>query len=174
MQAIAHLLSQQDAYPQRSEVWYRVRRRIVTASEVATVTGQNPFQRPETLVLEKLGLVPGFQGNEATAHGQKYEDEAVERYETLTGSTVVLFGLLLHPTLDFLGGSPDGIRQDGIAIEVKVRLSNTSSPASPWPGHKPSGGRGRGSVHGSGRVAVRVRPVRQVVRLVPGDRKSVV
>lgn len=120
MEAIDHLLSQQNDYPQRSEVWYRVRKRIVTASEVATVIGQNPFQKAETLVLEKVGLSPSFQGNEATAHGQKYEDEAVELYEQQTSSRVVLFGLLLHPSLDFLGGSPDGIRQDGIAIEVKV------------------------------------------------------
>jgi putative phage-type endonuclease len=124
--AIRHLLKDKDKYEQRSPAWYAVREKLgVTGSEAAGVLGINPpcfkDSQPEQIMLRKLGLIEGFKGNEYTAHGQKYEDEAIERYCALTGKKVELFGLLLHPEHDFLGASPDGITYDGIAIEVKVR-----------------------------------------------------
>lgn len=108
--------------PQRSPEWYTVRTTLVTGSEAGTVLGLNPFQKPADLILEKLGLVPRFQGNDATRHGQAFEDEAIHLYEQRLQCRVQPFGLLIHPTLHFLGASPDGVvLQSRKAIEVKVR-----------------------------------------------------
>ena len=68
-----------------------------------------------------------FTGNEATAHGERYEDEAIELFEKRTGCLVSSFGLLkigeAHGKkigFSMLAGSPDGILACGrAAIEVK-------------------------------------------------------
>ena len=73
------------------------------------------------MLKEKLGLKAGFTGNEATAHGQKYEDEAISIYEKQTGKRVLRPGLEYHQTISGIAGSPDGITEDGILVEVKVR-----------------------------------------------------
>ena len=123
---VERLLKDKDLYEQRSEAWYKVREKLgVTGSEAAGVLGLNPRvftdSQPEAIMMRKLGLVEGFKGNEYTAHGQKYEDEAIERYCKAYNKKVELFGLMLHPQHDFIGASPDGITYDGIALEVKVR-----------------------------------------------------
>lgn len=108
---------------QKSDAWLAARRGKITASDAAAILGQNPYRSPIQVMRGKLGLEETpFTGNEATRHGEKYEDEAVQKYEKDTGTRVRLFGLLPHPTLPYLAGSPDGITEDGILIEVKVGL----------------------------------------------------
>lgn len=107
---------------QKSEEWLRARRRCVTASDVPSVLGENPYRQAPRVLLDKLGITPAFSGNEATRHGEQFEPEAIRLYEAQTGRRVLEFGLLPHPLLDGLAGSPDGITEDGVLIEVKVRL----------------------------------------------------
>lgn len=122
---VQRLLKDKDKYEQRSDAWYKVRETLgVTGSDAAGILGLNPRvfsdSQPEAIMMKKLGLAPPFEGNEYTAHGQRYEDEAIERYCKLYDKKVELFGLMLHPEYDFIGASPDGITHDGIALEVKV------------------------------------------------------
>jgi len=57
--------------------------------------------------------------------GTQYENEARIEYWQSTGTDVEQTGFVLHPTLDFLGASPDGlIRLDG-GLEIKVPLLAT-------------------------------------------------
>lgn len=109
-------------YEQRTKEWFEQRNRALTSSDVDTVLGHNKYSEPIDVLFKKCGVSPEFTGNEATKHGQKYEDEAIQLYCSLYGKKNFTFGLLPHPTISWLAGSPDGITSDGIVIEVKCPL----------------------------------------------------
>lgn len=94
---------------QRTEAWYAARHTRLTASDAATALGLNPYETPEALILKKCGLGERFEGNEATAHGQKWEPYVAEKFCREYGYTHYEGGLLPHPEIPFLGGSPDGL-----------------------------------------------------------------
>jgi len=106
-------------YVQRSPEWFEQRKDKLTSSDAATVLGINPYQKAQEVLFKKCGrdLKP-FVGNVATLHGQKYEDEAIEKYCRIMGMTNFNFGLLCHRDIHknedyyWLAGSPDGIVQD--------------------------------------------------------------
>lgn len=109
---------------QRSQVWYQRRMHMLTASQLATALDKNPYQTRDELIRHYAGVNIGnankFTGNEATRHGEKYEDEAVALYEKRYRTKVLLFGLMPFPQhYGFLGGSVDGVTCDGTLVEVK-------------------------------------------------------
>lgn len=104
---------------QRSSEWFSLRGNMLTASDLASAIGCNFFKHPETLVLEKCGLLKKFEGNEHTERGIRLEPHVREMYEKEVNKKVYEFGLLVHPTHKWLGGSPDGITEDGILVEIK-------------------------------------------------------
>jgi putative phage-type endonuclease len=117
-----------EACPQRTPIWYKKRREHLTASSIASAVGENPYEKRQTAIRKKVGFGPGFTGNVATEHGNKYEDVAIELYEKKTKERVISVGLLesiknthLGEDVDtsFLAGSPDGITASGKLIEVK-------------------------------------------------------
>jgi putative phage-type endonuclease len=113
-------------YEQRSDEWFAHRKLHLTSSDAASALGINPYSKPIELLFKKCGAGKPFNGNEATLHGQKYEDEAIEKYALLMGKKNHEFGMIpyaeLNPTrtdirftsdeYGFLGGSPDGIAED--------------------------------------------------------------
>lgn len=109
-------------YPQRSKEWFEQRRGKLTSSDVDAVLGNSKYASAQDILFKKCGVAKPFTGNEATRHGQKYEDEAIELYCKLYNKVSHSFGLLPHPTIPWLGGSPDDITEDGIVIEVKCPL----------------------------------------------------
>lgn len=111
---------------QRSAEWFALRGNMLTASDLAAALGCNFFKHPETLILEKCGLLKKFEGNEHTERGVRLEPLVREMYEKTTNTKVHEFGLLVHPTYKWLGGSPDGITEDGVLIEIKCpkKISN--------------------------------------------------
>lgn len=112
---------------QRSSEWHRERDKRLTASDVASVLDENPYKTKEKLFLDKLGIGDKFTGNFYTQHGQDNEDIAIEKYISFNpGVQVFSFGLLLHPDYIELGGSPDGITNTGILLEIKVNILQVS------------------------------------------------
>jgi putative phage-type endonuclease len=104
---------------QRSDEWFALRGNMLTASDLAAALGCNFFKHPETLILEKCGLAKKFTGNEHTERGIRLEPHVRDLYEKTCNKKVHEFGLLVHPEHRWLGGSPDGITDDGILIEIK-------------------------------------------------------
>jgi putative phage-type endonuclease len=103
-------------HEQRSDAWFKQRENKLTSSDAGTVLGLNPYQKPKEVLFKKCGHDPKpFVGNIATRHGQKYEDEAIDKYCKLTGQKNYDFGLLAHEDVHksdeyhWLAGSPDGI-----------------------------------------------------------------
>ena len=107
---------------QRSPEWFEARLGRLTSSDVDTVLGNSKYGKPVDVLFKKCGLGKPFTGNVATRYGQKYEDEAIAVYCEKFGKKTHSFGLLPHPTIPWLGGSPDDITTDGIVIEVKCPL----------------------------------------------------
>ena len=108
---------------QKSEEWLTLRGNMLTASDAATAIGKNKYETPDALLLKKCGLGEKFTGNDATRHGEKYEDEARILYEQRHGEVVHEIGLCPHPLYNWLGGSPDGVSESGKLIEIKCPMS---------------------------------------------------
>ena len=106
---------------QRSEEWLALRGQMLTASDAATAIGTNPYEKPEGLILKKCGHNKFF-GNQATEHGNKYEDIARDIYCEKYGEVAHEIGLHPHPVYKWLGGSPDGITESGKLLEIKCPL----------------------------------------------------
>jgi putative phage-type endonuclease len=103
---------------QRSPEWFALRGQMLTASDVAAAIGTNFFKHPEALILEKCGYRK-FNGNADTARGTRLEPFVRDMYDNQTNSKSHEIGLLVHPVHKWLGGSPDGVTEDGILIEIK-------------------------------------------------------
>ena len=104
---------------QRTEMWYKMRMNMITASEAYMALRHNIKQ----YILKKCGLGNKFTGNTATRWGQQYEDVAIMIYEKYTKKKVTEFGLIQHPKLSIFGASPDGITDDGRMLEIKCPYS---------------------------------------------------
>lgn len=133
-----HMLIEKDKrewVPQRTDPWYAKRRKHITASMIAAICGDNPYETRISALKKKVGHEPPFQGNVATEHGNKYEDVAIRIYEERHGEKVLDFGLLesLNPNEEYLAGSPDGITASGKLIEVKCPYRR--KPNGKVPGH---------------------------------------
>ena len=115
-------------HDQRSKEWFAERHQRLTASDVATAIGMNPYSSRAELIYKKCGGKDIFKGNAATKHGEKWEDTAIRIYCEKYHDKSFEFGLLPHPTIPFLGGSPDGITAKGTVLEVKCPLMRTIVP----------------------------------------------
>lgn len=116
---------------QRTPEWYEARRELITASDCAAALGIKPYAsykgcpRSE-LLTKKLENRPFF--NIFVEHGNKYEDEARDAAMAQLGMQPLDFGLLRHPTLPWLGASPDGVTTCGRCIEIKCPLRRKIVP----------------------------------------------
>jgi len=123
-------------FKQKSQDWLDQRKLYLTSSDAATAIGINPYSKPEELLFKKCGVSIPFTGNIATRHGEKYEDEAIEKYCSALGMKNYEFGLIPYAKVsrdnpndsyNFLAGSPDGLAvpinetedEEPILIEVK-------------------------------------------------------
>ena len=114
---------------QRSPDWFKQRKKMITASEMASVIGQNPYESRITLLRKKLGLLDNAN-NFFTQHGNDTEDIACQKYEDVTGHRVIPFGLLKsdNPPTSHIGGSPDGITSCGRLVEIKCPVTRKIIP----------------------------------------------
>jgi putative phage-type endonuclease len=108
---------------QKSEEWLKLRGTMLTASDVATALGENPYEKPSSLILKKCGVPSEFKGNDATRHGERYENIARDLYCERTGEVVHELGLVQHPEISWLGGSADGVTESGKLLEIKCPMS---------------------------------------------------
>ena len=114
---------------QRSEEWFKERLGHLTASraldaiaKAGTATRRNYAIQ---LVTERLtGLQTESFTNAAMQRGTEQEPIARAAYEAHTGVFVEQTGFHKHPTIKWLGASPDGFAGSGL-IEIKCPNSNT-------------------------------------------------
>lgn len=75
--------------------------------------------------IQRKCLEKSWRSNKYMRHGVKYEDVICDIYENNTGSKVLEFGVMPHPTLKWLGASPDGITTTGKMVEIKAPTRKT-------------------------------------------------
>ena len=114
-------LTTRSYFEQGTEEWLKEREKCISASDAGTAAGMNKYSNCKELILKKCGKGPKFKGNLYTDHGHKYEDVAAQLYQTLNLQELHFFGLVLHKDKTVpIGASPDGIRADGVMLEIKV------------------------------------------------------
>ena len=121
MHPVVQALIEHEYAAQRSEEWLALRGKMLTASDAATAIGVNSYEKPDGLILKKFGYNK-FEGNEATEHGNKYENVARDIYCERYNEVAHEIGLHPHPLYNWLGGSPDGITESGKLLEIKCPL----------------------------------------------------
>lgn len=78
------------------------------------------------VVIERLTSKPTEHFiNDAMLHGSEMEPLARMQFEAQTGAIVAETGFIHHPTLQWVGGSPDGLLDDDGIIEIKAPTSRT-------------------------------------------------
>ncbi len=123
----------QNSIQQHTENWFKVRNEqiIVSGSILNTIVGENKYEPPERVFLDKIGRHPSpFTGNEATKWGNDTEDEAYLKWcqrEKVYGFTI---GLIFDrtPGFGYRGGSPDGIDNRARLVEIKCPFRRWIKP----------------------------------------------
>jgi hypothetical protein len=101
---------------------------VITGSRIAKVLDCSTFGGPDDvlreMVREHFGAEPEFTGNMITDFGQEHEPAAIKLYERETGYWTYATGedqrFIPHPTIHWLGVTPDGLIGGDGMVEVKV------------------------------------------------------
>jgi putative phage-type endonuclease len=114
---------------QGSKQWLEYRQGRLTGSNIGAAVGHNPFCSHQEL-LKRL-LWDTFQGNDATAYGQKFEATAAKIYANyrardIPGFQLTHAGLFVSKHMPWFGYSPDGLLSElqtpGL-LEIKCPFS---------------------------------------------------
>ncbi len=143
MVAHFHMLQTGPQVEQLSEEWHRIRKTLLTGTDVAvvlkrTLTVCKPYMDQFNLPISfadgrrmsKYGSVKElerkkhnrgkpYQKSPNTSWGLRFEKIALDVYQRKANKKVEMFGLRIHPTKPWLGASPDGIATDGTMVEIK-------------------------------------------------------
>lgn len=103
---------------QRSKEWFEKRKHKVTGSQAGAILGLSPWKSREEVMQDWL-YGSKFKGNAATEYGTFHEEYALADFEQSMGVKVEETGFHIHPELDWLGASPDGLVGDDAVVEIK-------------------------------------------------------
>ena len=121
--AVFETLKQTPQLIQRSPEWFQFRNDHITASALSKIVGMKMGRSLSQIISDKCGVKSPFLKNAAIMHGVIYEDVAVALYEQRNQTKVHDFGCVPHKEHSFLAASPDGISEQGIALEIKCPKS---------------------------------------------------
>ena len=109
---------------QGSPEWFKARKSRLTGSNIAAAVGISPYATSHSLYEKITGKLGNniFTSSSETRHGNHYEDYVVELYQEITKRSVSETGFWIHPTVPWLGASPDGLIEDNGVLEIKCPL----------------------------------------------------
>ena len=114
---------------QRTKEWYEQRKKVLTASSLATACNKDHFKSREELILEKISTEEKpFVTNPITEWGVKYEEIATKFYESINNLKILEFGLIPHSEFKIFGASPDGICSNDSPDEYIGRMLEIKCP----------------------------------------------
>lgn len=120
---------------QRTDGWHAQRVGKITASRMKDVLAVSkrdgkPLQARQDYLMQIVCEIltgqrqPSYQ-NAAMAWGVECEPAALEAYQSNTGRGVVATGFCVHPELEYIGASPDGLMLDrGLEIKCPFNTAN--------------------------------------------------
>jgi len=109
------------------ELWLGERRSGISGTDIAALSGLNPYRRIYDVFLSKLGLMDDNIDNPYMRRGRRMEPILVEDYEDMTGYRTARIGLLRHPEHEIVLGSPDRLVVDengDILHGLEVKTAN--------------------------------------------------
>jgi putative phage-type endonuclease len=106
---------------QRSQEWHDIRKKMITASDFAQALGKGKFGTAKDFYKSKCGYEQRvFDSNcPPLKWGIRYEEVANMFYQQKMGVRMTEFGIIQHPSISFIGASPDGVSDLGIMLEIK-------------------------------------------------------
>ncbi|WP_034172254.1 YqaJ viral recombinase family protein [Chrysanthemum yellows phytoplasma] len=114
---------------QRTQLWYQHRKKYINASEIASITGLDPFRSMEQLVHDKL-FGTTFTANQYTLHGQKMEPIAREFFIQKTNLTFE-DAIFTDDQVHLFYASLDGYNEQHQAVlEIKCPFVNVNQAVS--------------------------------------------
>lgn len=111
-----------DDFEQGSQAWHDARSGRITASNFHLVMGSAKAQARYLRMLR--GEIAPPEGLPSLVHGKDTEAVAVTDFEEMTGLKVQRVALVVHPELDYVSCSPDGLIGDDEGLEVKCPFSS--------------------------------------------------
>ena len=106
--------------PQRSQAWYDYRHGVITASSMHQIFHTESSYK--CVLKEKVLPLKSFKTNAACEHGIKYEPVAQSIYEHMQNVTIAEYGCIKHPSIEYIGASPDGIVREANDPKLKGRM----------------------------------------------------
>lgn len=106
------------------EAWLAARKLGVSGTDVGVLLGLNRYKSEEELIMDKLGLGPGFAGNAATRAGTLLEPFIARAWSERT-STPLELGVFTVSDIDprYIG-TPDYLTPDSV-LEIKTGVEKT-------------------------------------------------
>lgn len=105
--------------PQKSKEWLALRKEKLTSTDIGCIMHGTAKARAE-LIKKKNGYSKNpFMGNEATRHGEYYEDVALKKFSDLYKLEPICVSMIQHVTDERIIFSPDAILENGDIIEIK-------------------------------------------------------
>lgn len=142
---VNQLIAEHGQNDQRTDAWHAKRGSMLTASEIyKALPDATPVQKHE-IIMGKLMPRPRTEGPgpRALVWGTRFEPIAKDIYCKLSGikMNIVDTTCIPHPTVSFLGASPDGIivtedpshERYGRLVELKCPISRAFSDDTPVP-----------------------------------------
>jgi putative phage-type endonuclease len=123
---------------QRSPAWFALRNNVITASNVSTCLGNNPYEPAYTFIMEKI-YGRTFTGDIRTYHGRLFEDAIALVYELYHDCKIIQLGIIPHVGDDngenkkgIIAISPDGLvapyTSSGKPCKIAGRLVEIKCP----------------------------------------------
>lgn len=106
---------------QRTEQWFKDREGKLTCSQFGQAAGLGPGSRQQ--LWRRIMKIDTFEGNTATQWGEANEPVALQAYRQQTQTEPSLVGFVPHPSLEWIGGSPDFLVGDDGVGEIKCPFS---------------------------------------------------
>lgn len=110
---------------QGSNEWLELRKKSITATDIATIMGVNPYKTPYELWQEKVGLREPEAENDAMRRGKSLEPIALEYFCTINAKHYEP-AVVVHTYYPLFMASLDGICDNGLSI-VEIKCMGKSN-----------------------------------------------
>jgi putative phage-type endonuclease len=98
------------------QAWLEARRQVVTATDVAAISGVHPYKTPRLVYMEKKGLLAETEPNEFMQLGTELEPYIGAKFARETGLEIVKGDFTVHAKHSHFGCTPDYLTADGEAV----------------------------------------------------------
>lgn len=98
------------------QAWLEARRSVITATDIAAISGVHPYKTPRLVYMEKKGLIAEPETNAYMQTGTDLEPYIGARFARERGLEIVKGDFTVHPKHSHFGCTPDYLTADGEAV----------------------------------------------------------